>query len=205
MKKIILLLWIFTFFWNIFQVNAQDIDVKANIDSWIYQWVIEVYLHSNKDDAKIFYYTDWVGRFDDLQEFQKNTPLIISKETTLNFYAINDLNSSTKIQEKKYSFDYPKNFSFEIHPEKILLKNNSNNIVNIGYYTIEWENISYKVFKNTFLQPWEYFTLPYSPKVKENFSLFTPDSQKVLTQTYIPQKQESPVLCGTPTRGDKYA
>jgi len=47
------------------------------------------------------------------------------------------LNSSTKIQEKKYSFDYPKNFSFEIHPEKILLKNNSNNIVNIGYYTME--------------------------------------------------------------------
>jgi hypothetical protein len=111
--------------------HANDLSVRSNIESGNYDFALEVYLVSNDKNAKIFYYTDGIGRFDTLKEFHKNNPILIKKDTTLNYYAMNEINNSTKIAESQYSFSYPKNIEISHKENTIFLTNNSQKTLNI--------------------------------------------------------------------------
>ncbi len=141
--------------------------------------MIEVYLISNDSDAKIFYYTDGIGRFDTLKEFKSTSPILLQKNTSLQYYAINDLNSSTPIQENIYTFHYPKNLSLSANKNNIIIKNNELKTINIWWYFLEWNILKYQIQKNTFLSAWETFILDYNMKVGEKILLFAPDTSLI--------------------------
>jgi hypothetical protein len=169
---------------------ANEITVRSNIESGTYDFALEVYLLSNDKNAKIFYYTDGIGRFDTLKEFSPQSPLIIKKDTTLNFYAINDMNNSTKIAETQYRFTYPENIDISYKDEKIILTNTTNTIVNIGYFKIESNLLNYEIYKNTFLNPKETFTLKYTPKSKDTLKLIAPNGKEITNFEIIPAPME---------------
>lgn len=173
-------------------IFANDLQVRSNIDSGNYDFALEVYLLSNDKNAKIFYYTDGIGRFDTLKEFIPNEPLIIKKDTTLNFYAINDMNNSTKIAEAQYSFSYPENIKLSYEDEKIIIKNISGKTINIGYFQIESELLKYEIYKNTFLWPQETYTLKYIAKPSDAIKLITPDGKQITRFEVQPPKPEEP-------------
>lgn len=176
--KAIYFLSVFLLFW-VSLTHANDLSVRSNIESGSYDFALEVYLVSNDKNAKIFYYTDGIGRFDTLKEFNKNNPILIKKDTTLNYYAINEINNSTKIAESKYSFSYPKNIEISHKENTIFITNNSQKTLNIWYFKIESNLLNYEISKNTFLESWENFTLKYSPKKDDILTLFAPNGEKI--------------------------
>ena len=176
--KIKIIFSIFLLSWSA-QSSANELIVQANIDSGNYDFALEVYLNSNDKNAKIFYYTDGIGRFDTLKEFKYNNPIIIKKDTILNYYAINDLNNSTKIKESQYSFSYPKNIEISYKNDTIFLTNISEKTINIGFFKIESNVLNYEVSKNTFLKSWEFFSLKYIPKTEDVLEFFIPNGEKI--------------------------
>lgn len=188
MKKILIIFLVFLS--NFYVSYAKDLDVKANIESWKYDFVLEVNLIANKDWAKIFYYTDWEWRMDHIIEFTKWNPIIIKKDTILNYYAIWENYEETKIMENKYSFDYEKNLNLEYKNWKIFIKNNDNDVLNIWYYRLEWDNLNYEIYKDTFVEKWKSFELNYELKNNESIKLIAPNWKIITSYTYKEQKKE---------------
>lgn len=175
MKTIKILFLITAFFYNFYYTKAENLDVKANIDSWKYNFAIEVNLIATEKNSKIFYYTDWEWRMDKIIEFK--SPILIKENTTLNFYAIWENFSETKIKENTYTFDYPKDIELSYKNKEIFIKNTSNEVLNLWYFKVEWDNLQYEIYKDTFVEKWESFKLNYEWKDLEVLKLISPDNK----------------------------
>jgi hypothetical protein len=179
MKKILIWLLIFTLsFWI---TKANDLDINANLESWEYEFVIEVNLNANDKNAKIFYYTDGEWRMDHIYEYKKWKPLILKNYTTLNYYAIWENYTETQIKENIYEFNYPKKFKISFKNNKIIIKNENSDIVNFWYFRVNWDNLDYEVDKNTFIEKWESFEVNYNWKIWEELKLFSPDNKEIIS------------------------
>lgn len=179
MKKILFIILWLLFFQNSFAV--EDLSINANIDSWEYDQVLEVYLNSNNKDAKIYYYTDGIWRMNNLKEY-KNSPIIIKKDTKLDYFATLNEFDTTIIKENNYSFNFPSYLKIYYEQNNIIIKNSWAETINLGYRNIKWLNLNYIIPSNTFLNPNEIYTLNYNISANEDINLYSPD-QKV-TQKY---------------------
>jgi len=186
MKKkniyILLIILLNSFFYYTY---ANDLSIKTNIDWWEFDKVIEVNLISNNKNAKIFYYIDWEWRIDNQIEYK--TPIIIKKDTILNYYAFLDARNSTLIEEKKYKFNYPENFNISYKDNKINIINKNWTTINIWYWKIEADNINYEIYKNTFIKNNNKYILDYKAKEQEKIIFISPDN-KVKIQYKIPKQ-----------------
>ncbi len=165
-------------------------DVNSNIESWEYNYPIEIYLNPTDKESKIFYYTDWEWRFDNIKEFSK--PIIIYEDTKLNYFATLWY-ESTKIKENNYIFKYNSNLELINIDDYLYLKNNNNDIVNIYYRNIFSDDFNLKIEKNIFLNPWEKYKINYKIKEKKDFYIKSPDWEinKIFNINII--KKENPI------------
>ncbi len=187
MKKIII--FIITLLLQINLLQAANLDVQTNLESWEYEFVIEVNIIANDKNAKIFYYTDWEWRMDNIKEFKK--PLIIKEDTQLDYYATNTNYEDTLIKTSNYTFNYSKKIDITWDENKIIIKNNSWDIQNIWYWQIEANNLSYEINPNTFLENKDTFELNYVLEDNEEIKLISPDKKVVKSFVY---KKKSPPL-----------
>lgn len=168
---------------------AWEIDIKANIPSWDYSFAIEVNLIPSKE-GKIFYYTDWVWMINNQKEFKN--PIIIKNDTSLNYWVMSDNFESSIIKENIYTFSYPTNIEIKYEDKKIKIKNNEPETINIWFWIIETNNLNYKVNKNTFINPWEYFTLKYQEENDFNITLLSPDKKVSLSKDVTFENKKEP-------------
>lgn len=186
MKKTILFLVFF--FLPIWQVLA-ILEVKTNLAPGNYNFPIEVYLMANDKDAKIFYYTDGIGRMDTILEYKK--PLVLKEDTSLDFFATTKDYEDTPIQSAKYTFTYSNKITLSVEEKKIILKNTDADVQNIWYWKIESDTLNYEITPNTFLEKNQIFTLDYTPKELEKIRLYSPDKKEKKSQVYkTPPKEE---------------
>lgn len=185
MKKTIITLLLI--FFSFSTTKAANLDVNANLESWEYEFAIEVFLNANDKNAKIFYYTDWEWRMDHIYEYKKWSPLIFKNYTVLNYYAIWENYTETKIKENIYEFNYPTSFKINYENNKIILKNEVSDVVNIWYFKIIWNNFEKEFSKNTFLEKWETTEVKYDWKTWEEIKLYTPDEKLILTYKIKPE------------------
>lgn len=150
------------------------LEVKTNIPSWEYHFPIEIHLLSNDKSVKIFYYTDGIGRMDNILEYKK--PILLKKDTTIDFFATSKNFQDTPIQTVQYIFTYSDKIELWAENNTLYLKNNNSDIQNIGYWKIVWKNFSYEVPANTFLEKNKTFPLPYKLSHSEKAQLFSPDN-----------------------------
>lgn len=155
---------------------ASEFEIKTNIKWWEYKNVWEVYLNSNQKNIKIFYYLDDEWRFDNIKEFNWN-PIILKKDTTINFFSAIDEINSTTIQQEKFTFKYPENIKLWYLNWKIFIENYQNEIIDLWYRKIYWDNISLVIPKNYYINPWEKFEVFYSMKDLETLNLYSPDDK----------------------------
>ncbi len=186
MKKIYIFLTLFLL--QIWQIFA-NLEVKTNLESGKYNFPIEINLISNDKNAKIFYYTDGVGRMDNIFEFTK--PILLKSDTTIDFFATTKDFEDTPIQTVNYSFEYSDKIILILEKDKIILKNTDNEIQNIGYWKIESNNLNYEITPNTFLEKNKTFSINYTLGNNEKISLYSPDKKKKSEEIYqIPQIEE---------------
>lgn len=186
MKKIYIFLTLFLL--QIWQIFA-NLEVKTNLESGKYNFPIEINLISNDKNAKIFYYTDGVGRMDNIFEFTK--PILLKSDTTIDFFATTKDFEDTPIQTVNYSFEYSDKIILILEKDKIILKNTDNEIQNIGYWKIESNNLNYEITPNTFLEKNKTFSINYTLGNNEKISLYSPDKKKKSEEIYqIPQTEE---------------
>lgn len=186
MKKIYIFLTLFLL--QIWQIFA-NLEVKTNLESGKYNFPIEINLISNDKNAKIFYYTDGVGRMDNIFEFTK--PILLKSDTTIDFFATTKDFEDTPIQTVNYSFEYSDKIILILEKDKIILKNTDNEIQNIGYWKIESNNLNYEITPNTFLEKNKTFSINYTLGNNEKISLYSPDKKKKSEKIYqIPQIEE---------------
>lgn len=179
MKKIFIFI-LFAFL----QINLvlANLDVKTNLQSWEYEFPIEINIIANQKDAKIFYYTDWVGRMDNIKEFKK--PILIKENTQIDYYATNTDYEDTLIKTSIYTFNYPKNIDIFWENNQIIIKNNSQDIKNIWYWKIEADNLNYEINPNTFLEAKDSYKINYSLKDNEEIKLISPDKKMIKSFIY---------------------
>lgn len=180
MKKIII--FFILLLSQISSLLAWNLSVKTNLESWEYEFVIDVNIIANDKNAKIFYYTDWEWRMDNIKEFKK--PIVIKEDTQLDYYATNKNYEDTLIQTSIYTFNYSKQIDIIWQENKIIIKNNSNKIQNIWYWQIEANNLNYEIPPNTFLNEKETFEINYDLKDNENIKLISPDKKVVKNFVY---------------------
>lgn len=187
MKKlflfILLILWIPTSFANL--------EVKSNLSPWNYNFPIEINLIVNDKNAKIFYYTDGIWRMDSIKEYTH--PILLKENTTLDYYATNKNFEDTKIQTSNYTFTYSNKLSLIINAENIQIKNNSWDIQNIWYWTVQANTFSYTIPANTFLENKEIYTISYLATENEKIFLKSPDMIQKQTAIYTPSKSETKI------------
>lgn len=185
MKKLLYLLYLFIILVN---TSFAELDVKSNIPSWEYNKVLEIFLNSNENDAKIFYYLDWVWQIENILEYKE--PILIKKDTEINFFATNKDFQDTKIKTSNYKISYSNNINLDLESGIIKLKNNSSEIQNIWYWIIESDNFLYEIKKNTFLEPNTYYNIDYKLSNNTKVSLFTPNKKLIESNIYKIKKQE---------------
>jgi len=189
LKKIVIFLLI------LWQLNVQaknSLDIKANIESWTYNNTIEINLIATEPNAKIFYYMDSEWRMDNQFEFKKEKPIVIKKDTILNYYAIWEGFTSTKIKENNYKIVYSNKIDIS-YKDKIIIKNNSSEVQNIWYWKIEANNLIYEIYKNTFLNPNETYKLDYKAEELEIIKLISPD-EKIKKEIRVPKAKKKIIV-----------
>lgn len=159
--------------------NTEQADVIATIDSWMYDKVIEVKLIPNDDQAKVFYYTDSVWRFDQQIQYKLWSSIEIKKDTILNYHSISNNITASLIKENKYTFNYPKNLEIFYENNNIFIKNNENKIVYLKW----WKIWNFEINENISLNPNEIYKYNYDLKENETISLFSPDNNKINSYT----------------------
>lgn len=191
MKKIIL--FILAILWNFHLVWAANLEVRSNLESWEYNFPIEINLITNDKNAKIFYYTDGEGRMDNIKEFK--SPLLLKEDTTIDFYATNKNYEDTLIHTSKYTFSYSEKIILDEKNGKLLIKNTSWDIQNIWYWTMKSSNFYYEIPANTYIENKETYQIDYTLTDNEKIQLFSPDNKVIKTFTYKKtlEKKETPV------------
>gem|GEM_PF-2276956 len=138
-----------------------------------YSHAIEVKLQTNIPDADIFYYTDGKGYFETISIYKK--PILLTKNTQLDFFAMTPDMNQTPIYTHVYTFSYSHAFDVSVSDSEILVKNTTSSEQNLGLRIVETQNMSYEVTNNTIIAPGNTFTLPYSPQSEETIFLYSPD------------------------------
>lgn len=187
MKKIIIWIILNLFFVNCFWFEDE---VKANIKWWVYDSFLEIYLNNKNPEAKIFYYTDWIWRFDNLIEYKKWTPIIITKDTSLNFFSVLNEFESTKIKEETYFFQYKKDLEIFILNNFLYIKNYSKNILNLWFREIKWDNYQKIIKKNTFIKPNEELKIDKIQDKINNLKLISPDKKIIINEKIIKEPKK---------------
>lgn len=180
MKKVLLLLLLTTL--NFLIANAYELKVKSNLESWEYNFPIEINLISNHKEAKIFYYTDWEWRIDNIKEFKN--PILLKEDTTIDFYATTKNFEDTLIQTATYTFKYSEKIDIGEKNWKIIIKNNSNDIQNIWYWRVEANNLNYEINPNTFIDANKIFEIDYNLENNEKVFLYSPDKKVIKKFTF---------------------
>ncbi len=179
MKKLLYLLYLFIILVN---TSFAELDVKSNIPSWEYNKVLEIFLNSNESESKIFYYLDWLGQIENILEYK--APILIKKDTEINFFATNKDFQDTKIKTSNYKINYNNNINLDLESWIIKIKNNSNEIQNIWYWIIESDNFLYEIKKNTFLEPNTYYNIDYKLNNNTKVNLYSPDKKLLKSNIY---------------------
>jgi len=183
MKRIIkIIIFFITLLIQINIIQASKLDVKTNLESWEYEFAIEVNIITNDKNAKIFYYTDWEWRMDNIKEFKK--PILIKEDTQLDYYATNANYEDTLIKTSNYTFNYSKQIDIFWDEKKIIIKNNSSKIQNIWYWKIEANNLNYEILPNTFLDEKKTFEINYFLENLEEIKLISPDKKVIKSFVY---------------------
>lgn len=170
MKKYLLWLMLSSFF---VPLSYATLIVKPNLEWWVYHFPIEIYLNTNQKNAKVFYYTDGIGRQDTTKQYRD--PILLKSNTDLEYYAVWEEFEDTVIGKSIYTFEYSNALELIIKDNTILIQNNSSEIQNIGYWHIEWLSLNYTISPNIFIEPKKYFSLDYHAKNGEKISLYAPD------------------------------
>lgn len=186
MKKILIFI---TFAFLQINLVLANLEVKTNLESWIYDFPIEINIIVNQKDAKIFYYTDWEWRMDNIKEFKK--PILIKEDTQIDYYATNKDYEDTLIKTSIYTFNYSKNIDINWEKNNIIIKNNSWDIKNIWYWRVEANNLNYEINPNTFLENNKTFKISYSLEDNEEIKLISPDKKVIKTFVYKTPKEVS--------------
>lgn len=171
MKKFIIFIVLF-----IIKINlsiASNLEVKTNIPSWEFDSPIEINLIANEKNAKIFYYTDWEWRMDNIKEYK--TPILIKEDTNIDFYASNKNFEDTLIQSASYTFKYSNNIEIKEKNAKIIIENNSWDVQNIWYWIIKADNLDYEILPNTYIENKKYYEIDYKLTKNENIAFISPD------------------------------
>lgn len=155
--------------------NIDQADVIATMNSWIYDKVINVKLIPNDDQAKVFYYTDSIWRFDEQIQYKLWSSIEIKKDTILNYHSISNNITASLIKENKYTFNYPKNLEIIFENNNIFIKNNENKNVYLRW----WKIWNFEIKENIELFPSETYKYNYDLKENETISLFSPDDNKI--------------------------
>lgn len=182
MKKIIL--FFLTILLNFDIVWASSLEVRSNLESWEYNFPIEINLIATDKNAKIFYYTDGEWRMDHIKEFQN--PILLKEDTVIDFYATNKNFEDTLIHTSTYTLNYSRDINIWEKNGKIIIKNNSGDIQNIGYWKVEANNINYEITPNTYIENKENYVIDYEVSEWEKIQLISPDNK--ITQTFIYKK-----------------
>lgn len=170
MKKYLLWLMLSSFF---VPLSYATLIVKPNLEWWVYHFPIEIYLNTNQKNAKVFYYTDGIGRQDTTKQYRD--PILLKSNTDLEYYAVWEEFEDTVIGKSIYTFEYSNALELIIKDNTVLIQNNSSEIQNIGYWHIEWLSLNYTISPNIFIEPKKYFSLDYHAKNGEKISLYAPD------------------------------
>ncbi len=186
MKKILIFI---TFAFLQINLVLANLEVKTNLESWIYDFPIEINIIVNQKDAKIFYYTDWEWRMDNIKEFKK--PILIKEDTQIDYYATNKDYEDTLIKTSIYTFNYSKNIDINWEKNNIIIKNNSWDIQNIWYWRVEANNLNYEINPNTFLEKNKTFNINYNLSDNEEIKLISPDKKVIKTFVYKIPKEVS--------------
>lgn len=186
MKKILIFI---TFVFLQINLVLANLEVKTNLESWIYDFPIEINIIVNQKDAKIFYYTDWEWRMDNIKEFKK--PFLIKENTQIDYYATNKSYEDTLIKTSIYTFNYSKNIDINWEKNNIIIKNNSWDIKNIWYWRVEANNLNYEINPNTFLEKNKTFNINYNLSDNEEIKLISPDKKVIKTFVYKIPKEVS--------------
>lgn len=185
MKKV--LSFMLLAFLNFWIAIASELNVKSNLESWEYNFPIEVNLISNDKEAKIFYYTDWEWRMDNIKEFKN--PILLKEDTTIDFYATTKNFEDTLIQTSKYTFNYSKDINIEEKNWKIIINNNSQDIQNIWYWRVEANNLNYEITPNTFIDVNKNYEINYILEDNEKVILYSPNNKVIKNFTFKKPKE----------------
>gem|GEM_PF-4390981 len=93
-------------------LSAFAAGVVADIPAGNYTHPIEVRLSTDLPDADIFYYTDGKGYFETISPYEK--PILLKKNTQLDFFAMTPDMNQTPIYTQVYTFSYPDIFTLSI-------------------------------------------------------------------------------------------
>lgn len=171
--------------WN---VNSESSDVVATVESGTYDKIIDVKLISNDERAKIFYYTDKIGRFDEQIEYKAWSKITFSKNTTINYHSISKNETASLIKENIYNFVYPEKISLSYLDNSIIIKNNENKDIDLRWWIIWWKEFLY----TTNINSNDSYKYNYQMNEWETINLISPDEKVNIQFKYIiPKKVET--------------
>ncbi|MDD5213820.1 MAG: hypothetical protein PHG82_05330 [Candidatus Gracilibacteria bacterium] len=165
--------------------NTENSDIVASVESGTYDKVIDLKLIPNDDGAKVFYYTDKVGRFDEQIEYKLGTTITIKKNTTLDYYSASRNETASLIKENTYTFNYPKNINLSYSDNAIIITNNENKAIDLRGWKIKGNEFLYP----TIINSKDTYKYNYPMNDGETINLVSPDEKVNINFTYnIPKK-----------------
>lgn len=170
--------------------NTENSDIVASVNSGVYDKVIDVKLIPNDDWAKVFYYTDKIGRFDEQTEYKLGTTITIKKDTTLNYYSASRNETASLIKENTYTFNYPKNINLSYSDNAVIITNNENKDIDLRWWKIKWEEFLYP----TSISSKDSYKYNYQMNEWETINLVSPDEKVNISFTYNIPKKVIPVV-----------
>lgn len=165
--------------------NTENSDIVATLDSGIYDKVIDVKLIPNDDWAKVFYYTDKVGRFDKQTEYKLGSTITIKKDTTLDYYSASRNETASLIKENTYTFDYPEKIHLWYNWTDLVITNNENKDIDLRWWTINENEILYP----TILEISKKFNYPFNMNEWDIATLQSPDEKVKIAFKYLKEKK----------------
>jgi len=167
-------------------LSAFAAGVVADIPAGNYTHPIEVRLSTDLPDADIFYYTDGKGYFETISPYEK--PILLKKNTQLDFFAMTPDMNQTPIYTQVYTFSYPDIFTLSIWDGEIHVQNTTSQTHSLWLRILETADMHYEVDAQNMLSGRAVFTLPYSLTEEETIFLYSPDGIR-RSQITVPKKE----------------